>query len=401
MVDQDPTLARGVDYSGYELVERISVGNFAEVWRGRHKVVIPVAVKIATTQIGARMLEAESSIFDGERLPGIVEVICHGESPRPHIVMPWVGSWTLRDILSAKAHLRQRELLIDRGRIKLTAKGETARLDLKWRVSRAEKEDILAGMRQGRFYRIRRLLGVLAAVRQLHRRGLVHGDLKPENVLIDEQDGSCQLSDFGLAKEMQAYRREQRLDHSMHSEQGLIGGTLTYLPPEGVKGGEPSPAGDVYALGVMLHEVLLFRRPDKARDPGNFSDRVPAPLLRVLTRALAYAPEERYPDATEMTLALRQALITVEVSELIKPISAAPMGMTGALSRFLGVTLLLIYLCVVFFGLLVYPPVLLGCLIIFGLQVYIWEWWQAPRLQRRWQDVGDRKPIDFSSVQTS
>ena len=75
------------------------------------------------------------------------------------------------------------------------------------------------------------------------------------------------------------------------------------------------------------------------------------------------------------------------------------MGMTGALSRFLGVTLLLIYICVVLFGLLVHPPALLWVLVIFGLQVYIWEYWQSPRLQRRWQDI-ERKPIDFSSVQT-
>lgn len=379
-------------YSGYELERQIATGNFSVVWRAGSDDGSQVVVKIATAEVGARMLRAEWRVLGDQRLPGIVPLLGFGELPRPHVVMPFVGRWTLRDLFEGAAHPRQRERLRRLGQLRDGKDGvETIKVGEagRWAVGLSVQQEIITGTRQGRFFRLRKLLGVLHAVRVLHRRGLVHGDLKPENVLIAARDGRCKLSDFGLAQELQAFRREQRLDHSMHSEEGLIGGTLAYLPPEGVKGGEPSQAGDVYALGVMLHEALLFRRPDKAAGPGALEG-VPRPLLPVLDRALAYDPAERYPNATELTLALRQALITVEASREIRmPGPAPPLG-GSALDRFCGICLLLSYLGAVMAALVLLPPAALGIALVLGVHMFVWDGLQIQALRRRWQDVAER-----------
>jgi hypothetical protein len=86
----------------------------------------------------------------------------------------------------------------------------------------------------------------------------------------------------------------------MQSADGLIGGTMAYLAPELIKGAAPSCRGDVYALGVMLHEVLLGRRPDKALGAESLRPLLPDPVIEVLLKALAFDPRERYSGALSM-----------------------------------------------------------------------------------------------------
>jgi tRNA A-37 threonylcarbamoyl transferase component Bud32 len=149
----------------------------------------------------------------------------------------------------------------------------------------------------------------------LHRRGIVHQDIKPRNVLIDE-DGRPRLIDLGLA----------RLQHAWSdAPNGPSGGTLAYMAPEQAEGraDRVKPWTDVFGLGAVLYELLTGRPPyqaDNAADletqarearvipPRRLNRRVPRALERVCLKALARVPEDRYPSADHLDRALRRCL---------------------------------------------------------------------------------------------
>ena len=92
------------------------------------------------------------------------------------------------------------------------------------------------------------------ALEHAHRRGVVHRDIKPSNVLVDLPRGSLKLTDFGLA----------RLAEAERTRTGLVMGTPAYMAPEQLAGGEADARGDVYALGVVLFQLLTGRLPFEA-----------------------------------------------------------------------------------------------------------------------------------------
>ncbi|WP_367650322.1 Stk1 family PASTA domain-containing Ser/Thr kinase [Nocardioides sp. zg-DK7169] len=100
---------------------------------------------------------------------------------------------------------------------------------------------------------------VLAALATAHRAGLVHRDVKPENVLIAE-DGRIKVADFGLAKAVSA-------DTQHTATGGVLIGTLSYLAPELVVEGRADERADVYAAGVVLFELLTGRKPHEGESP--------------------------------------------------------------------------------------------------------------------------------------
>ncbi|RYY34899.1 serine/threonine protein kinase [archaeon] len=107
-------------------------------------------------------------------------------------------------------------------------------------------------------YRLHLLLGVARGVRYLHTKGIVHGDLKPANVMLSA-DGSAQLTDFGTAV-------QRRLDASRtHTLETGRGGTPVYVDPAFAFGDSSvKPASDMYAWGVLAWEVLTFCNPNEA-----------------------------------------------------------------------------------------------------------------------------------------
>jgi serine/threonine protein kinase len=151
-----------------------------------------------------------------------------------------------------------------------------------------------------------RVAGQLAAALDaLHEHGIVHRDVKPENVMLAD-DGAA-LTDFGLAKG-DAY--------TVLTRPGEIMGTLDYIAPELISGGEASPASDVYALGCLVYECLTGAPPFSARglfqvavahleeepvEPAG----VPAGVAWAVLRALAKDPAERPPTATAFANLLR------------------------------------------------------------------------------------------------
>jgi eukaryotic-like serine/threonine-protein kinase len=142
-----------------------------------------------------------------------------------------------------------------------------------------------------------RLAGEVAdALEYSHRQGVVHCDVKPENILLHE--GHAVVADFGIARAVTA---------GGAAAAPLLAGTPGYMSPEQRDGGSPVDArSDVYALGLVLAEMLTGQRdsPPAASDAGA----LPAALRSIITRATAHAPAARYPTARAMAEALAEAL---------------------------------------------------------------------------------------------
>ena len=135
---------------------------------------------------------------------------------------------------------------------------------------------------------------LLAGVAALHAGGVIHRDLKPNNVMLETGGSGLHVSimDFGLARPHEAA--------NTLSGSGLIAGTPGYMAPELLRGGRPTKATDLFALGVVLHEVLTGVRPLKsegglslAPSPSLRSSRAPAELVQAVEGFLSPDPEGR------------------------------------------------------------------------------------------------------------
>src|SRR5215217_1595530 len=155
------------------------------------------------------------------------------------------------------------------------------------------------------------VLQILKAARFAHRRGIVHRDIKPHNVIVDD-DGRAKVTDFGIA----------RAGASDMTETGSIMGTAQYLSPEQAQGQPVSPRSDLYSIGVMLYELLTGRVPFDADSPvtialkhvseppvppAEINPAVSPALEAVVMRALEKDPARRFADADEFAAALMDA----------------------------------------------------------------------------------------------
>ncbi len=154
-----------------------------------------------------------------------------------------------------------------------------------------------------------------------HSRGLVHRDVKPSNILIDER-GNCLLTDFGIAKLVESTAQ-------FTGTGGLIG-TPTYMSPEQGRGDQVDARSDIYALGVMIFEMVTGRVPFDAETPiaivfKHIQDPLPIPsainadvpeaVERVIMKALAKDPKDRFATASELVRALQAAVPAETLSQ--------------------------------------------------------------------------------------
>jgi eukaryotic-like serine/threonine-protein kinase len=153
------------------------------------------------------------------------------------------------------------------------------------------------------------VIQILRAARSAHRRGVIHRDLKPHNVILDEE-GRARVTDFGIA----------RAGASDMTLTGSIMGTAQYLSPEQAQGLSVTAAADLYSIGVILYELLTGSVPFEGetavaiafkqvsaepRPPSELNPTLPPSLDAVVLRALAKDPAQRYADADELTAALQ------------------------------------------------------------------------------------------------
>ncbi len=178
-----------------------------------------------------------------------------------------------------------------------------------------EGEDLAALLRErGRLPvgdAVRVAIGVASALEAAHRRGIVHRDVKPGNILITDDD-DVKVTDFGIAR---------AVSETSMTVTGTTLGSVHYFSPEQARGDEVTGASDVYSLGIVLYEMLAGRRPfegDSAAGvalkrltedpppPTDFRPELPPGLAAIVMRALARDAHDRYPDAGAMAEALRQ-----------------------------------------------------------------------------------------------
>ena len=140
-----------------------------------------------------------------------------------------------------------------------------------------------------------------------HRQGLVHGDVKPANILFTSS-GAPVLADFGLA--------------GQHAGDTAVMGTAGYVDPAVLQGARADERSDVYGLGAVCHEMLVGRPPGLHAGASRKLLGPPA-LAVVVERSLARRPSDRFPDAAAMASALRAAAAELPVAPLLPPLVPA------------------------------------------------------------------------------
>jgi len=168
--------------------------------------------------------------------------------------------------------------------------------------------------RLGRGVPLRELMGAIGEIARaldyVHGQGIVHGDIKPSNILFRE-DGAAVLTDFGIARRMTG--------EASVSAGGTVPGTPEYMSPEQAAGGPLDGRSDLYALAIVLFQMLTGSRPYQGDDPAAVAarhvhdpvPRLPAhldALQPVLERALAKRPTDRYPNGAAFAAALTAAV---------------------------------------------------------------------------------------------
>ena len=164
---------------------------------------------------------------------------------------------------------------------------------------------------------------VAEALAIAHERGIVHRDIKPQNVLLTPA-GEAKVADFGIARAASS---------KTVTETNLVLGTAAYMSPEQVGGERVGPASDLYSLGVVLYEMLTGEQPYVAEDPialamkhldepprhpRDANPAVPQALDAMTARLLAKRPEDRYPSAADLAEDLRR------VRDGLSPLVAVP-----------------------------------------------------------------------------
>ena len=265
----------GRDLKGYELLERIGTGGFGTVYKANQSTVgREVAIKIVLPRYASqpdfiRHFENEAKRVARLDHRHIVPLYDYWRDPEgAYLVMRWLRGGSLREAIRTKPfEVKATAVLLDQ---------------------------------------------IASALAVAHRNNVIHGDLKPSNILLDE-DGSAYLADFGIAQNA----------NSLHIEAGAIVGSPAYLAPEQANGAAITPHADIYSLGVVLYELLVGQHPFPNLNPvdrlyklvneplpviTSLREEVSAGVNVVVQKATAKNPTHRYADAMALAAAFREAI---------------------------------------------------------------------------------------------
>jgi serine/threonine-protein kinase len=259
----------GEQLDHYQIERLIARSGMASIYRavdirdGR-----PVAIKIPHPEMESdpvffERFQREQAIGSKLDHPGVMKVFTDGDRSDVYMVMEWVDGRLLRQILR-----EQKKLPLERA-LKLT-------------------------------------LGICRALEYIHSQGVVHRDLKPENIMVGDED-RIKLIDFGIAGSVGARRITfAKLSDTL--------GTPDYISPEQVSGKRGDARSDLYALGVMLYEMLTGQVPFTGDNaflimndrlvndpipPREIAPEISPQLQEIIYRALERDPKNRYPNARQ------------------------------------------------------------------------------------------------------
>jgi serine/threonine protein kinase len=278
--DMTPASLEGQTLGKYRVLEPLGRGGMARVYRAYHPQLDRyVAIKVLRSDL----VEDEEFLARFRREARAVAALRH-----PDIVQVFDS-----DVQDGVYYIVL-ELL----------EGDTLKTRLNDYRIRGEK------MPPGEMMRV--MLDVLAGLAYAHSEGMIHRDIKPANILLTRR-GEAVVTDFGIA---------QMVGSTRHTASGALMGTLNYMAPEQGLEGQSDARSDIYSLGIVLYEMLTDRTPFEADTPlailmkhlndplplpRQIDPAIPKPFERVVLKALAKRPEDRYQSAGEMAEALRQA----------------------------------------------------------------------------------------------
>jgi len=254
----------------YELLEKIGSGGMADIYRSLdHQLQREVVAKILRDPLAKDQSFQENFLHEARAAanlshPNIVTIFDFGrDDDTLYIVMEYIAGADL------KALIRRRKLLAPLEAVELMMK-------------------------------------ISDGVGYAHRAGLVHCDLKPQNILITP-DNKVKITDFGVSRALATIQPDEHSD--------VVWGSPQYFSPEQASGGAPSPASDVYSLGVILYEMITGQLPfeaDNAADlaqlhltaepihPRLIEPNIPESLQQIVLKVLAKEPSSRYRTADQL-----------------------------------------------------------------------------------------------------
>jgi formylglycine-generating enzyme required for sulfatase activity/tRNA A-37 threonylcarbamoyl transferase component Bud32 len=307
MDDLDPRVALPERISGFRVLRRVGAGGMGVVYEAeqlspRRRVALKMMHPTLTSPEALKRFELEAQVLARLQHPGIARVfecgaVDLGRGAQPYIAMEFVEG---QDV---KSYCEQKALSI------------THRLEL--------------------------AAAIADAVQHAHERGVVHRDLKPANVLVDAR-GAPVVVDFGVAR-----ASESSIDVAVQTQTGQLLGTLPYMAPEQLGGPRAGVTRqvDVYALGVLLYELLVGRTPHELADLplaaalarlasaeapllGRTRSELRGDVETIVATALERDPRRRYASAADFAADIRAHLAH-------RPIRARPPSLSYRMSKWL------------------------------------------------------------------
>lgn len=299
----------GQTLGGYQLLSLLGAGGMAEVYLAKDsKLDREVAVKVLPASLALDAGYVERFRDEARRVaalshPNIVPVYHYGEERGLlYLVMPVLRE-SLRD--------------------------------------RMDRQGTLPVSDAARF-----VVQIAAALDAAHAQGLVHRDVKPENILLNAE-GKALLTDFGIAREA-SFLKQTGANRTLAAT-GLPVGTPEYMAPEQLRAGSVDQRADIYALGAVFYEMLTGTVPHDAPTPYEVAalvlttpltppskrNRIIWPELeRVVVKALSSDPNDRYPSTRTFAMAVRDAVLHRDssISRLTMPASSSEVPILAALS---------------------------------------------------------------------